>query len=147
MSEPFDINALLNQAMEMQQQLLEAQSEAAEAEITGRAGGGAVTVTVTGSMQFLDVSIDPGAVDPDEVDMLEDLVLAALHDAVAQIDAMQQSTLGGVDLGALGGMAGLGGAVGAGGGSPAGFGGFGGVLDTNATEAEASPPDPDTDAG
>ena len=70
MSDQFDLNALLNQAMEMQSQLMEAQAQAAEAEITGTAGGGAVEITVTGSMQFLDVTISPDAVDPDDVAML-----------------------------------------------------------------------------
>lgn len=131
MSDQFDLNALLNQAMEMQSQLMEAQAEAAEAEITGRAGGGAVEITVTGSMQFLDVTISPDAVDPDDVAMLEDLVLAALNDAIAQIDELQRSSMGGLDLGALGAMPGF---ADAGGGVPGGLPGFGGVLDASATE-------------
>ena len=132
-SDQFDINALLSQAMEMQNQLMEAQAEAAEAEITGRAGGGAVEITVTGSMQFLDVTISPDAVDPDDVGMLEDLVLAALNDAIAQIDAIQRSSMGALDLGALGGLTGFGGP---GAGVPGGLPGLGGVLDASATEAE-----------
>jgi DNA-binding YbaB/EbfC family protein len=135
-SDQFDLNALLSQAMEMQSQLMEAQAEAAQAEITGRSGGGAVEITVSGSMQFLDVTISPAAVDPDDVGMLEDLVLAALNDAIAQIDEMQRSSMGTIDLGALGGMTGL--ADGA--GVPGGLPGFGGVLDTSATDAD---PDPD----
>ena len=131
MSDPFDINSLLNQAMEMQSQLMEAQAEAAQAEVTGRSGGGAVEITVTGSMQFLDVTIRPDAVDPDDVPMLEDLVLAALNDAIAQIDELQRSSMGTLDLGALGGMAGL-----TGGGAPGGLPGFGGVLDASATDAD-----------
>jgi DNA-binding YbaB/EbfC family protein len=134
-SDQFDINALLNQAMEMQSQLMDAQAQAAEAEVTGRSGGGAVEITVTGSMQFLDVTISPEAVDPDDVAMLEDLVLAALNDAIAQIDELQRSSMGAIDLGALGGMAGLGG-----GGVPGSLPGFGGVLDASATDAD---PDPD----
>jgi nucleoid-associated protein EbfC len=132
-SDQFDINALLSQAMEMQNQLMEAQAEAAEAEITGRAGGGAVEITVTGSMQFLDVAISPEAVDPDDVGMLEDLVLAALNDAIAQIDALQRSSMGSLDLGALGGMTGFGGP---GAGVPGGLPGLGGVLDASATDAD-----------
>ena len=98
MSDQFDLNALLSQAMDMQSQLMEAQASAAEAEVTGSAGGGAVEITVTGSMQFLDVTISPDAVDPDDVTMLEDLVLAALNDAVAQID---QEILRGIGIVAL----------------------------------------------
>jgi DNA-binding YbaB/EbfC family protein len=140
-SDQFDLNALLSQAMEMQSQLMEAQAQAAEAEISGRAGGGAVEITVTGSMQFLDVTIQPDAVDPDDVGLLEDLVLAALNDAVAQIDAMQRSSMGGIDLGALGDMAGFGDPTG---GVPGGLPGLGGVLDASAIEspsAEARPAD------
>lgn len=140
MSDQFDLNAMLSQAMEMQSQLMEAQAEAAQAEITGRAGGGAVEITVTGSMQFLDVSISPDAVDPDDIGMIEDLVLAALNDAMAQIDALQRSSMGTIDLGALGALPGF---ADAGGGVPGGLPGFGGVLDASATDADA---DPGTDA-
>lgn len=148
MSDQFDLNALLNQAMEMQSQLIEAQAQAAEAEVTGTAGGGAVEVTVTGSMQFLDVTIRPDAVDPDDVAMLEDLVLAALNDAVAQVDAMQRSSMPAIDLGALG-LGGLGGpaddapAGGAfgfgGGGAPAPGGAPGGVLDVPSSTDDERP--------
>lgn len=141
MSDQFDINALLNQAMEMQSQLMDAQAEAAEAEVVGRAGGGAVQITVTGSMQFLDVSISPEAVDPDDVGILEDLVLAALSDAIAQIDALQRSSLGDLDLGALAGLTGMGGAGGTGADAPGGLPGFGGVLDA----ASSAAPDDDLD--
>lgn len=130
-SDQFDINALLNQAMEMQSQLMDAQAQAAEAEVTGTAGGGAVEITVTGSMQFLDVTISPDAVDPDDVAMLEDLVLAALNDAVAQVDAMQRSSVGAIDLGALGGLTGFGDPTG---GVPGGLPGLGGVLDAGSTD-------------
>ena len=137
MSEPFDINALLNQAMEMQSQLMEAQAEAAEAEVVGRAGGGAVEITVTGSMQFLDVTISPEAVDPDDVATLEDAVLAALTDAMAQIDALQRTSLGDFDLSALGGLTGM--APGA--GAPGGLPGFGGALDVPSAPADPSDQD------
>ena len=104
----FDMGALLAQAMEMQQQLLEAQAEAAEAVVEGQSGGGAVTVRVTGAMTFESVTIAPEAVDPDDVELLQDLVLAALNDAVDQIGRMQQASMGGLDLGAMSGMLGLG---------------------------------------
>ena len=132
MSEQFDLNALLNQAMEMQNQLMEAQAEAAEAEVVGRAGGGAVEITVTGSMQFVDVTISAEAVDPDDVATLEDTVLAALHDAMAQIEALQRSSLGDLDLGVLGGLTGI--APGA--GTPGSLPGFDGALDVASTAAD-----------
>ena len=93
------MGALLEQAMEMQQQLMDAQAEAAEAVVEGQAGGGRGQVRVTGAMVFQSVTIAPEAVDPDDVEMLQDLVLAALHDAIAQIAQLQQSSMGGLDLG------------------------------------------------
>ena len=101
-----NMNDLLKQAQKMQEQLMEAQAAAAEQEIVGTAGGGVVTVTVTGSMEFRSVKIDPSAVDPDDVEMLEDLVLAAIHDAVAQVNQLSQQAMGGLDLGGLGGLLG-----------------------------------------
>ena len=99
-----DIGALLEQAQAMQQQLLSAQAEAAEQEVEGVAGGGAVRVVVTGGMEFRSVTIDPSAVDPDDVEMLQDLVLAALHDATAKANELSSQALGG--LGGLGGLLG-----------------------------------------
>lgn len=99
-----DLNHLLAQAQEMQQQLMAAQAEAAEAVHQGQSGGGAVRIEVTGAMEFRSVSIRPDAVDPDDVEMLEDLVLAALHDAVGKVNEAQQDALGG--LGGLGGLLG-----------------------------------------
>ena len=96
MSDGPDLSALLQQAQQMQQQLLAAQAEAAEIVHEGVAGGGAVRVTVTGGMEFQSVTIRPDAVDPDDVDMLQDLVLAALHEAVGKVTAAQQSVLGGL---------------------------------------------------
>ena len=104
----FDMGALLEQAMAMQQQMLEAQAEAAEAIVEGQSGGGAVKVRVSGAMVFESVTIAPEAVDPDDVDLLQDLVLAALNDAMDQIAGLQQDSMGGLDLGAMGGMLGLG---------------------------------------
>ena len=97
-----DLGALLEQAQQMQQQLMDAQA-AADQVVEGHAGGGVVKVTVTGAMEFHSVTIDPDAVDPSDVTMLEDLVLAAIHDAVNQVQALQQQSLGGFG-GALGGL-------------------------------------------
>ena len=105
-SEGFDMGSLLQQAQAMQQQLLEAQAQAAEQVVEGQSGGGVVKVRVTGGMAFEAVTIDPKAVDPDDVGMLEDLVLAAVNDAVAKVQeatqAATQNALGGLDLGGLG---------------------------------------------
>lgn len=117
MSDQFDIGSMLSQAMAMQQQFEQARDDAAAREFVGRAGGGAVAIRVTGGLHVLDVSIAPEAVDPSDIAMLEDLVLAAFHDALAQIDEMQQEVLGPFqnagmpdlgDLADLGGLADLG---------------------------------------
>jgi DNA-binding YbaB/EbfC family protein len=100
-----DLSQLLEQAQAMQQQLMDAQAQAADQVVQGVAGGGVVKVTVTGGMDFRSVTIDPSAVDPDDVEMLQDLVLAAIHDAVARVNALQQESLGGLG-GALGGLLG-----------------------------------------
>ena len=110
-----DLGNLLSQAMEMQQQVMAAQAEAAGTEVEGQAGGGAVRVVVTGAIEFRSVAITPAAVDPGDVDMLQDLVLAALRDAVDQVNRLQEQSLGGFGD-ALGGS-GLGDMLGLGGGT------------------------------
>lgn len=120
MSDSFDLNALLGQAMEMQQQLAAAQAQTAAAEVTGRSGGGAVEITVTGGLDFRRVTIRPDAVDPDDVGMLEDLVLAALNDAMDQLGQVQQASVGGLDLGSMPGLGDLAGGLGLGGDPGAG---------------------------
>jgi DNA-binding YbaB/EbfC family protein len=102
MSEQFDMSALLDQARAMQEQVMAAQARAAEEVVEGTAGGGAVRVRMTGAMEFRSVDISPEAVDPDDVSMLEDLVLAACNDAVAQARELGQRALGTVDLAGLG---------------------------------------------
>jgi DNA-binding YbaB/EbfC family protein len=100
-----DLSALLSGA----QELVAAQARAAEQEVIGSAGGGAVEVRVTGGGEFRGVRISPDVVDPEDVTMLEDLVLAALHDAMAQVQEAQAGALGGLgglDLGGLGGLLG-----------------------------------------
>jgi len=97
-----DLGNLMEQAAQMQQQVAEAQQQAAETVLEGAAGGGAVRVEVTGVGEFRAVHIDPAAVDPDDVAMLEDLVLAALHDATARMEELRDSSMGGLG-GLLGG--------------------------------------------
>lgn len=98
-----DFGALMEQASQMQSQMLAAQQHAAETTIEGVSGGGVVRIAVTGGFEFQSVSIDAAAVDPDDVEMLQDLVLAALHHAVEQINDVQSGSvdLGGLDLGGL----------------------------------------------
>jgi hypothetical protein len=98
-----DFGSLLGQA----QAMMAASAQAAEEIVEGQSGGGVVRVRVNGRFEFSGVDIAPAAVDPNDVAMLEDLVLAALHDATSQIAARQQQALGGLgDLGGLGGLLG-----------------------------------------
>ena len=97
-----DVSALLQQAQQMQEQLMQAQAEAAEQVVEGHSGGGVVTVEVSGGMDFRKVTIDPKAVDPNDVEMLEDLIVAAIRDAVSKVQELNQQALGGLG-GLLGG--------------------------------------------
>ncbi|MCB0961052.1 MAG: YbaB/EbfC family nucleoid-associated protein [Acidimicrobiales bacterium] len=98
-----DFGALLETAGQMQAQLLAAQQQAASTVVEGVAGGGAVRIEVTGGFEFRSVTIAPDAVDPDDVEMLQDLILAALNDAAARAGQLAQPELdlGGMDLGGL----------------------------------------------
>ena len=98
---------MLKQAQKMQQQLASAQAELAAAEVTGSAGGGLVTVTMTGSGDVNAVTIAPAAVDPDDLETLQDLVVAALHDAKRAADELAASTMGPLAGGLGGGGLGL----------------------------------------
>jgi DNA-binding YbaB/EbfC family protein len=98
----FDLGSLLGAASQM----MEAQAQAAQQAVVGTAGGGAVKITVTGAGAFTGVEIDASVVDPGDVSMLEDLVHAALHDAMAQVNRLQSGALGGLDLGGLQGLLG-----------------------------------------
>ena len=98
-----DLGNLMAQAQQMQERLLAAQAEAAEAVVEGQAGGGAVRVEVSGAMEFRSVTIAPAAVDPNDVEMLQDLVLAALHDATAKLEELQRDVTEGLGLSGEGG--------------------------------------------
>ncbi|HYF47281.1 MAG TPA: YbaB/EbfC family nucleoid-associated protein [Acidimicrobiales bacterium] len=101
-----DLGGLFEQAAKMQEQLLAAQEQAEATVVEGRAGGGAVVVEVSGAWEFQQVTIDPAAVDPDDTELLADLVLAALRDAAAKVQELQQGSIGEIDLGGLGGLLG-----------------------------------------
>jgi hypothetical protein len=100
---------LMKQAQKMQQQMADAQAELAETELTGTAGGGLVTVTILGTGEVTAVKIDPKAVDPDDVETLEDLVLAAFHNATEAVRELTEEKMGPLTsgLGGLGGGLGL----------------------------------------
>lgn len=98
-----DLNSLLAAAEQMGEQLMAKQAEAAKRVVTGSAGGGAVKVEITGGLDCSSVTIAPGVVDPDDIEMLQDLVVAAVNDALGQLDDGDDGglDLGGLDLGGL----------------------------------------------
>jgi DNA-binding YbaB/EbfC family protein len=102
-----NMQQLMKQAQQMQQQLEQAQAELAEAQVTGTAGGGLVTAVVTGAGELVSLTIDPKAVDPDDVETLQDLVVAAVRDANRAMGELAAEKMGPV-TGGLGG-GGLGG--------------------------------------
>ncbi|WP_372638416.1 YbaB/EbfC family nucleoid-associated protein [Cohnella sp.] len=81
-----NMNQMMKQVKKMQEQMLKAQEELGSKSIEGSAGGGVVTVVVNGHKKLLDVKIKPEAVDPEDVEMLQDLVLAAVNDALTKAD-------------------------------------------------------------
>ena len=87
---------LMRQMQQMQQRLAKIQEELAEATVDGTAGGGAVTVTMTGQQQVRAVKIDPAVVDPEDVEMLQDLILAAFNEAHTKSQQLAESRLGGL---------------------------------------------------
>ena len=89
-----DMSALLAQAQQMQQQLMEAQEKLANTEVHGQAGGGLVQVTVKGSGEVVAVAIDPKVIDPADPETLQDLIVGALADASKQVTILAQSRLG-----------------------------------------------------
>ena len=100
-----NMQQIMKQAQKMQQQVAEAQAELAAAELTGTAGGGLVTVTVTGLGEYKSVKIDPKAVDPEDVETLEDLVVAALANAGDNARKLAEEKMGPLAQG-LGGLSG-----------------------------------------
>lgn len=135
-----DLGSLLSQLGQVQQSIQEAQESAAAAVVEGSAGGGAVRIGVSGAFEVSSVSIDPSVVDPADVEMLEDLVLAAARDALEKVRELQADALGGVELGGveLGGVE-LGG--------EGLLGGFAGLFDTEVEGADPFGPDAEGPGG
>ena len=102
---PGNMNNIMKQAQKMQKQMEEATKELQEKEVTSRAGGGVVEVTVSGNREVTKVKIDPEAVDPDDVEMLEDLIMAATNEALRQIEEISAQSMSKI-TGGLGGMGG-----------------------------------------
>lgn len=102
---PGNMNNIMKQAQKMQKQMEEATKELQEKEITSSAGGGVVEVTVSGKREITKIKIDPEAVDPDDVEMLEDLIMAATNEALREIDEISTQSMSKI-TGGLGGMGG-----------------------------------------
>ncbi|PLS14635.1 YbaB/EbfC family nucleoid-associated protein [Bacillus sp. M6-12] len=85
---------MMKQMQKMQKKMAEAQEELGEKKIEGTAGGGMVTVVVSGHKEILEVNIKPDVVDPDDIEMLQDLVLAATNDALKKADELTNQTMG-----------------------------------------------------
>jgi nucleoid-associated protein EbfC len=100
-----DMNKMLQQVQQLQAQMAQAQEELKNETVEASAGGGMVTVKATGDLQITEISIAPEAIDPDDPEMLSDMVLAAVNEALRSAQALAQSKLGGMaGLGDLGGM-------------------------------------------
>jgi DNA-binding YbaB/EbfC family protein len=102
-----NMNQMLKQVQKMQQDMMKAQEALANETVTSSAGGGMVSVTITGDLVVRDITIDPDAIDPEDAEMLQDTVLAAVNEAIRQAQELAASKMGGVtgglDLGGLGG--------------------------------------------
>jgi DNA-binding YbaB/EbfC family protein len=104
---PKDMRQLMEQAQQMQQQMMAAQEQLATKTYEGTAGGGVVKAVIQGTGEVLSVVFDPDVLDPDDPEMAGDLVVAALNQAFAAMSADAESSMGGVPGGAgLGGMLG-----------------------------------------
>src|ERR671937_2753030 len=99
-----DFEKLMRQAQQMQEQMAKAQEELAKETVEASAGGGSVTVKATGALEITEIKISPDAIDPDDPEMLADLVLAAVNEAIRAAQQLVESKLGG----AMGGLEGLG---------------------------------------
>lgn len=114
-----DLGALMEQAQAMQQQVAEAQASLAGVRATGSAGGGLVRAETDGNGQLVGLEIDPSVVDPDDIETLADLVVAAVRDGAKAAEKLAQETMGSVAGGLMGGA-----------GGPGLPGGLGGLSDS-----------------
>ena len=94
-----NMNKLLKQAQKMQSQMMKAQEELGQKEVEGTAGGGIVKVVLNGRNEMVSVKINPEAVDPDDVEMLEDLIVAAHSNASEKLKEISESTYGSISGG------------------------------------------------
>lgn len=100
---PGNMNNLMKQAQKMQRQMEEASKALEEKEVTATAGGGAVEVTVSGKKEVVKIKLSEEVVDPEDIEMLEDLIVAATNEALRQIEELSQQSMNGI-TGGLGGF-------------------------------------------
>ena len=103
-----NVQGMMAQVQQMQQEMAAAQEQLAQETVSASAGGGMVTVVVTGDLRVTSVTIDPEAVDPQDVEMLADMVTAAVNEGLRSAQELAASRMGGategLDLGGLGGL-------------------------------------------
>src|SRR3954470_23916872 len=108
-----NFNKMMKQVQQMQADMAKAQEQLKDEIVEASAGGGMVTVKVSGDLEIKEIRIDPDAVDPEDVEMLQDMVLAACNEALRAAQELAATKMGGLtgglDLGGLGGQLGLGG--------------------------------------
>ena len=103
MPQPPNMQQMMRQVQKLQQDLLEAQAKLKDEETQASAGGGMVTVTISGDLVIKSVVIDPEAIDPEDAEILQDLVVAATNEAIRAAQALAESRMGGL-AGGLGGL-------------------------------------------
>ena len=108
MPQPPNMNQMMKQVQQMQADMVKAQETLKHESVEASAGGGLVTVKVSGELEVLELRIDPGAVDPEDVELLQDMVQAAVNEALRSAREMAATKMGAV-TGGLGGGEGLGG--------------------------------------
>lgn len=91
---PTDMNSMIRQAQKMQEQMAEKQAELDEREYEVQAGGGVVTVKIKGTKEILDIQLQPEVVDPDDVETLQDILVAAVNEAIKKVESTNEQELG-----------------------------------------------------
>ena len=119
MPQPPNLQKMLQQAQEMMAAQQEAQGALKEQRVEASAGGGMVKVVMTGDLRLESIAIDPDAVDPEDVEMLQDMIVAALNEALRSAEELQQKAMGGAEAGGFDPMSAL---------ESLGLGGLGGAL-------------------
>jgi nucleoid-associated protein EbfC len=104
MPQPPNMQQLLKQAQKMQQEMMAAQESLKDEIVEASAGGGMVSVRISGDLDIKAIKIDPQAVDPDDVELLQDMVLAAVNEALRSAQELASTKLGGIAGGGLGGL-------------------------------------------